>query len=110
MTSSVLGAPREDILPGRKKRTGFFLKKKKRKTTNERAISLGTLVSAQQHSHAECAAHAETKAVITAAFTFIRGSSIRCTSKNKTHGPCVLYEKLISPKNGQIHGYISIFY
>lgn len=90
----------------------FFLKKK-RKTTNERAISLRTLVSAQQLSQAECAAHAETKAVITAAFTFIGGSSFQCTSKNKTHGPCVLYEKLIShtdQQNGQIRGYISIFY
>lgn len=61
MTSSVLGVQRDDILPGRKKRTRL-----KKKTTNERAISLRTLVdTAQQQKVRQCAAPAETESVMT---------------------------------------------
>lgn len=69
MTSSVLGVQRDDILPGRKKRTRL----KKKTTTNERAISLRTLaVTAQQQKVRQCAAAAETELVMTHCATSVQ--------------------------------------
>lgn len=62
MTSSVLGVQRDDILPGRRKKTRL----KKKTTTNERAISLRALViKAKKQKVSQCAAPADTESVMT---------------------------------------------